>query len=296
MKQSEKLLIIFLVILSIVGWGVFIYQYKEKKEITEVLMSQKDSLKMELTNLSNDYKGLQTNNQTLNDSIVSQQEKIIEVLEEVKKIKESNAKKIFQYKKEIETMRSIMKSYIRQIDELNQKNIKLQAENKKIKNKNTNLNKKFRSERKKNSMLDKKLKKASMLSIVDQRALAVKKHNKITEKASEAKAIRVHFKLPANSVAKKGLTNFYVRITMPDQLILSQSSADLFKFNGKKISYSAKKIIDYDGEVQDVTMFWTNPKKVKLIPGEYIVDIFTDGYELGTTTLTLEKSFSLFDW
>lgn len=296
MKSKDRVLIIFLIVVSVLGWVVFGYQYYSKNKITKALLSQKESLTVELTNLSNDYQNIKTSNVGLQDSIAVQQDKIIETLHEVKRLKSENASLIFKYQNELATMRNIMKSYIRQIDELNQKNIKLLAENKKVKNRNNRLNKQFRQEKKKNSNLDKKLKEASMLSLLNARAYGVKKRNKITEKAADTKAIMVDFTLPANSVAKKGERTLYIRITMPDKMILAQSDKDLFKFNGEEISYSGKKVIDYDGKVNKVRMFWTNPTKIELTPGEYLVDIFTDDYELGSTSFVLKKSFNLFDW
>ena len=75
------------------------------------------------------YDTLKSNNDTLNAKLIEEQSKIERLLS----INASNAQKIRTYRKEISTMREIMKSYIVQIDSLNTRNKMLVAENQDIK-------------------------------------------------------------------------------------------------------------------------------------------------------------------
>lgn len=294
MKSKEKLIIIFLVIASIIGWLIFYIEYQDKKQVTKILMNEKDSLSVELSELSNDYDGLKVNNDSLSNQIEAQKIKLHDILADVKRIKANNAEQIFKYKKELGTMREIMKNYVRQIDELNQKNMQLMAENNQVKTENFNVkteNQKLNTEK---EQLNETVKKASVLQAISIEIVGIKSGTKITNVASKVNQLKISFKLPANVVANKGKRTIYARIAMPDQLILSQNEANLFDFNGEKISYSAKKEIDYNGETQEVIIYWTNENKIKLIPGNYAVEIFTENYQMGEAKFTLTKGWSLF--
>ncbi len=113
-------------------------------DMETVLTEEKDSLANELRRISFAFDTLKTNNDTLNANLEKDKEKIIQILA----INESNVRLIRQYKKEIKTMREIMKSYIVQIDSLNTRNKLLVAENseirqemKQVKSTNTELSK-----------------------------------------------------------------------------------------------------------------------------------------------------------
>ena len=97
-------------------------------EMETVLTEEKDSLANELRRISYAFDTLKTNNDTLNANLARDKEKIVQILA----INESNVRLIRQYKKEIKTMREIMKSYIVQIDSLNTRNKMLVAENTEI--------------------------------------------------------------------------------------------------------------------------------------------------------------------
>lgn len=72
-----------------------------------------------------------------NDSIVAQltqeQERTQRLLKELKETKSSDAKEIARLKKELATVRAVLRSYVFQIDSLNRLNQNLTAENTRIK-------------------------------------------------------------------------------------------------------------------------------------------------------------------
>src|SRR5450759_2727154 len=75
----------------------------------------------------------------MNQRLEQENQKIQDLLA----IKASNAKKIMIYEKEVTSLRGVLKSYIIQVDSLNQANLRLRAENKDVKDrfdeaKNTN--------------------------------------------------------------------------------------------------------------------------------------------------------------
>jgi cell division protein ZapB len=59
-----------------------------------------------------------------------------------------------------------------------------------------------------------------------------------------------------------------------------------FILNGKEEFYTAAQEILFDNTRQKLTFFYE--KGSEYIPGTYTVDIFTDGYKMGTTTFVVK--------
>lgn len=97
---------------------------------------------------------------------------------------------------------------------------------------------------------------------------------------------RITFQIAKNVTAEVGEKTIYVRIMKPDDDILVKSRANVFMFEGKEITYSIKKLIEYEGEVVDVEMYWNIEEF--LSPGTYRVDIFADGNLIGKKNFTLD--------
>jgi len=94
--------------------------------------------------------------------------------------------------------------------------------------------------------------------------------------------------LSKNLTAKRGAKNIYVRIQRPDQLLLTKSDNDLFKFEGLKIPYSAVREVEYEGMELPVSIYWDNTGESPLIQGQYTIDVFADGNNIGTTGLEVK--------
>jgi len=99
-------------------------------EKTEFFRVEKDSLEGELRNIYFRYDTLETNNLELQAEAKQQQEKINKLIA----IQADDAYKIRMYRKEMETLRSVLRSYIVQIDSLNMQNQELLAQNKQLRN------------------------------------------------------------------------------------------------------------------------------------------------------------------
>ena len=65
----------------------------------------------------------------------SEQLRTQRLLEELRQVKSSNAAEIMRLKKELKTVRAVMRSYVIQIDSLNRINEALASENKAVKQK-----------------------------------------------------------------------------------------------------------------------------------------------------------------
>ena len=284
-KKYLGLFIGITILLSIV-LGYLIYLHFDQKskmiEMETILTSEKDSLANELSNLVYQYDTLKTNNDSLNFEMGIQQEKIKKLLT----VQTSNAQKIRLYKKELSTLREVMKSYIKQIDSLNTKNIILTAENQEVKSQLTNTQKEKEELEKIKESLTSKVDMASILQAKEVSAVSINSKGKEKEKIDKIDKIRICFTLRENPIVEAGEKQVYMRIMRPDELVLAESPDNLFEVDGEPLVYSAHRAVEYLNQDVEMCIFWSNDGQ--LIPGTYYVTLYADGNLIGTTSFLLK--------
>jgi len=290
-KKNSKIQLIIIILLALLAIFFIIDKIQQKNKTEEIIVqleesnTEKQNISNEMKELLVQYDDLRTNNDTLNAKLATEQKKIKGLIDQLKYVKSSNSVKIKEYKKELGTLRKIMRSYVVQIDSLYTKNKELIKENTQVKNEyrivmseNQNLS----TER---DSLAGTVKKASELKAMNLSATGINKRGKNTNRISKLQKIKVCFTIDENVIALKGEKWIYLRIAKPDKYVLVESESDLFTFEGKEIAYSAKRMVNYDGKIVDMCIYW---KKSEMLPeGLYYVDIFADGALIGTTAFTL---------
>ena len=118
------LVIILAVLVGVMTW-LYIDQKITTQEITTELQAEKDSLQSELIQIKTDYDSLKTTSDTLNKKLDLEQNRVDNLLTELKTTKATNYRRMKELKDEVNTLRSIAKSYVRQIDSLNRANQQL---------------------------------------------------------------------------------------------------------------------------------------------------------------------------
>jgi hypothetical protein len=68
-------------------------------------------------------------------------------------------------------------------------------------------------------------------------------------------------------------------------MVLSGGPDCMMDFEGDAISYSAMREVDYQNEDLDVSIYFSST--VELAAGEYRVDVYMDGYHIGSGELVL---------
>ncbi|MGZ3900941.1 MAG: hypothetical protein ACXVNQ_10855, partial [Bacteroidia bacterium] len=96
----------------------------DQKVITETIIVERDNVKLDLVNLKKDYENLKVNDALMQKDINEKKQRIEELIKEAEKHK-GDAYIIAKLRKETETLREIMKGYVRTIDSLNTLNISL---------------------------------------------------------------------------------------------------------------------------------------------------------------------------
>jgi hypothetical protein len=283
-------MVVVILILVIAGAAYYIhYQKEQMTNLVETFDLEKESLADEFNELSIQYEGYRfsVNNDSLVALLGTEQAKVQRLLEELKTIKATNARRINELKKELETLRKIMRNYVIQIDSLNQANEMLTKE----KNQAVQRYRQVSSAAAELSKeLEKQTERVTLASRLDATAITV---TPLNARGREAKRIKqmeqfaVSFRIVRNITAPVGEKIIYVRLKKPDDDILVKSRANVFMFEGKEINYSMKRLVEYDGDELPVTLYWDIEEF--LSPGVYRVDIFADGNLIGQKNFELDK-------
>jgi hypothetical protein len=296
--KSNKGLAILLIIIILALSAFIIVLISQKKdivdqsaEVQQILEDQKQSLSKELNDMVGEYDALKGHNDSMNTLIDNQKLKIKHLLGE----NASNVQLITKYKKELGTLREVLKSYIAQVDSLNTRNQKLVQENTQVK---TSLDQ-ARTENVKISQekdqLSTQVEKASVITAGNIVVTLLNKKGKDEEKLKNITKLRVCLTIRENKIAKTGSKDVFIRITRPDGAVITASEADVFEFQGQKIVYSAKRQVDYDGKDVDLCIYWDNNlQNNQLMVGDFTIDIFMDGNLIGTTKFTIKKKTGIF--
>ena len=260
---------------------------KANEEMLQLFELEKEEMENEYSTFATQYDEMQI--LISNDSLVAQLEReklrTQQLLEELRATKASNAAEITRLKKELKTVRTVMRSYIVQIDSLNQVNTKLAKENKRVRTQYAEATKKVESLQEEAKNLSDKVTLAAQL---DATGIAIHPRNKKGKATSNVKNVvkfAIDFTIVKNITAATGERTIYVRIAKPDGSVLTKDASRTFKYENTQLEYSIKKLIEYTGEEQSVTVYWDVEEFLN--PGEYTVYLFSDGVMIG------EKSFSL---
>jgi FtsZ-binding cell division protein ZapB len=287
-ERRNNLIIIMLSALLLIVIVVFVFQHNENKKMIAALNTEKASIQAELGTLMTNYDSLHTNNEALQSELSNAQTKVKDLLTEVEQVKKVSYDQIEQYRLQVTTMRNIMKNYIVQVDSLNRRNEMLMAENAQVKENFAQSESKNQQLEKEKEHLQEKIKEAAQLEATELVAVGINARGKDAESARRAEQIKVSFVLSKNVTAPRGNKMIYVRIQKPNQVLLQQSSSDLFQFEDLKIPFSAKREVTYEGNALPVNIFWDN-KGQEFLPGEYTVDVFADGNNIGTTKFLMKR-------
>lgn len=289
-KFSLLIVAVIVLVLLIAGAGYYIYQQKQEMEsLVQAYDLDKEALADEFNDLSLQYEGYKFS--VGNDSLVAllstEQAKVQRLMEELRTVKATNSKEITRLKKELSTLRSIMRNYVQQIDSLGRENEQLKVEKKEVVKKYQQATSTAASLKKDKEKLTERVTLASRLDASDISVTPVNSRGKLAKRINKMEQFVVNFKIAKNITAPVGEKMIYVRIMKPDDDILVKSRADVFAFEGKEITYSMKKMIEYEGEDVAVTLYWNIEEF--LSPGIYRADIFADGNLIGRKSFTLEK-------
>jgi hypothetical protein len=76
-----------------------------------------------------------------------------------------------------------------------------------------------------------------------------------------------------------------MRIARPDDVILT-AGMNFMDFGGEQIVYTASREVSYENVDVDMCIYWQNDGQ--LVPGAYDLNLYADGYVIGSTSFALK--------
>lgn len=248
-------------------------------------------LKKDFKNMLITYDKLIAKDASKADSLNKQKSEIQMLLNKLEANKKLSASQLYKFKKENETLRGIMRSYVMQIDSLNTINYGL---NKDLEDKTTKLNETSTERDEYKKTVEEKteqIKKGSKLKAYNfvSEALRMKLNNttEATDRAKKTVQVRSSFTISENSLTSPGKKSVYLQITGPNGVILQSRGNNTVETESGSVLYSDKKEIDYQNQSVDLTIYYDLQGET-LTKGNYKVKIFCEGNLIGTDGFTLK--------
>ena len=280
-------------ILALAGVAVWLFmglqQQKERnREMQELAALDKQEMENEYERFTLQYGEMmrQINNDSIVEQLTQEQLKTQKLLEELKKVKADDAREITRLKKELATVRAVLRDYVMQIDSLNRLNENLKRENTRVTAELEQRTQQVVGLSSEKASLSEKVAIAAQLdatnislTLLDKKDKAMKK-----PKLKDCRKMQVSLTISRNVTASNGNRTVYVRIQNPGGNVLGGGGT--FPFENRQLECSARKVVEYTGEETSVSVYW--PVTQMLENGQYRVSIFVDGHMIGSRTFNFE--------
>ncbi|MCQ2215388.1 MAG: hypothetical protein MJZ31_05660 [Bacteroidales bacterium] len=285
MKKNNIILIIAGVI-ALIFIGLYFNSRSEMAEMEEVFTEEKELLITEYQDLYTDFDSLRSNNTELEQQLQQERDRVAQLQDELRTVKASNARRIKELQTELTTMRGVMRSFVFQIDSLNQTNEKLKKDNEGMRKQIASARKAEAELKEQNEALTGKVQLAARLETRDVRGTGLTSKEKESNKISRITKLKVSFTILKNITSETGMRTVYLRIERPDGQLLMHSKNDTFKFEDQQLNFSAKRSIEYGGQETPAYIVY-DVDSGELMNGEYGIELFTDGELIGNGKFSL---------
>ena len=290
--MNKKVIIpLVVVILALLGGLAWLYfSLQEQKQVNldmqELAALDKQEMENEYERFALQYSEMKT--QINNDSIIAQltqeQMKTQQLLQELKQVKASDAREIARLKKELATVRAVLRDYVMQIDSLNRLNENLKAENTRVNAELEQRTAQVAGLSHEKASLSEKVAIAAQLDATNINLVMENDRGKNVKKLKDCTRLKTSFTVSKNVTASNGNRTLYVRILNPGGNTLKGGGS--FGYENRTLDCSAKKTIEYTGEETPVTVYWNMTQPLEA--GDYRVSIFADGHMIGTRTFSFK--------
>lgn len=294
MKKLSHLLLVIMVLSS---FSTFVACNSDKKKLEDKereLSELRQLAELDKKEMENQYAEFASQYGELkkgvkDDSLVNrlnqEQARAEALLKELQNTKASSSAEILRLKRELATVRAVLRDYIRQVDSLQQMNHALigerdlaRADAERVRQENSNI-------QAENSHLNERVAIAAQLNATGVSVAPLKKNGKNAKKSKDIARFAVSFTITRNVTAAAGNRTIYVRLLKPGQQVVNQSGS--FHYENKTIGYSAAKTIEYTGQEAHAIVYV--PVSEFLGGGTYSAYIFADGQMIGSGSVALGK-------
>ncbi len=300
-RRKQGIYLALILLLVAVNGFLFYSNYKssgEKDELTkerDELLEQKAIFEQKIDSLQESLQASMGKNEQL-DSLLQLR------VAELNKMKANYSRLMSKKNAEVSELNKELKEKIKEIDRLKRQYEQELAEWREkyaiLEEEKSNLEDTLQGKQTKIRELNKKINRGEILSAVNIDAYGVKirsgNKQKRTDRAKRTDKIVVCFNVATNRLAKPGMKEIVLKITGPDGSTLAIQSQGSGSFRladtDEQSLYTKKMMIDYDPDQADKEYCAEWPQENGFQSGTYRIDLYQDGYLIGTSQLELKKS------
>ena len=279
--RGYRIVIIIMAVILVALSVVYFNMHREQQQEYVLLEEDRTRIQGDLDSLIVSFDDLQIKN----DSMAANLEEANKLVDQLKNERRLNYAKIRAYEKEVGTLKTIMQSYLRQIDSLNKVNTKLSKEN-------ISYKKQISTERLRADMAEERAEeltnKVRVGSVIRVRSIGMEALNAKSNPISRVKnaaRLRVNCVMSANELAEPGNKTVYVCVTSPEGYLISTPNATSFTFEGEQKLYSSCREVDYKATQDLPVAIYIDG--TNFTAGTYKVEIYIDGRLSGANEVAL---------
>lgn len=294
-KNNKAAVIIALLSIVVIVQGIKIYlDYQDKAAVRQELVASEENLDATLLRLNEiklelDQKISQID--SLGGDIVELEKARAEVEVELKSVRKRNDKAIRDLKDRVEGYEELLLAKDEEIERLQSVNKELFTENRSLKTKQNVLSDSINRLAKNKDDLQSKVNIASQLKAENVQVMAVNSKGKEREspfRSRQIEALKVEFNIAENKVAPIEGKKIMIRVVDENgQPIFNvDKGSGTFTIDGKEEFYTSAQEILFDNTKQKLTFLYE--KGSDYASGNYVVEIFTDGYKMGSMPFSVK--------
>ena len=198
-RKRKALLIvgISLLVLLLAGGGYYLVrQQRTINDMRELSALDKQMLQDQFDELNMQYEefSFEISNDSIAKRLEQEQAKVQRLMEELKQVKSTDAAEISRLRRELDTLRKILKSYVIQIDSLNRANQALRTENKAQREEISRVTSQRRQLQEEKSDLSEKVQLAAKLSVSNFRVIGLNNRGRDTKRIKSMKQLQNKFR------------------------------------------------------------------------------------------------------
>lgn len=311
-NQSKSNKVLYLIILLLLlGLGYTGYNLFNSKKEVEVLVVEKQDLQYLYDDINSEYDKamkeiteLKASNTELDSVLVIREKELLEKKNYISSLlKKGNLSKselveaqrlIENFRKERIVFQARVDSLTSITETLTQDNITLLMEKNEITEELNLTAEQLKDQEEVNDKMKSKISKASIFSTKDvtSEAVRMKKNGseEVIKRASQVEKIKVCFDIIENKIVESGYLDMKICIIAPDGLVINLGSMGSGKFEdgntGEEKRFTYKVNPSYNKETKRICSYWV--QNYPFAVGDYTIEIYQDGFKIGTTTMNLK--------
>jgi len=290
-KSGRNKIVIALLIALLLGLlGFMFYNNTELQKSKSFLEDEKVKITQDLDEMIAKYDDAIKDNSSISEELRLEREDIVLFRDSVKNLKKANYSIIRRYRRKIKSLEQANKQLFKTNDSLRISNQLLSNEIDSARVYIQTQAQKIDTLYIQNLGLIEKVGVGSKLHVNSVKAIPMRERNNgklvTTTRSKRTDALRISFRIAANSLADEGEENALIQVLNPKGEVVHGIGKETLE-NGDEITYTDKTAVEYTKDNIDVVSLIEVNRK-EMIKGPHIVKVFLDGRLVGLSKFTLK--------